>query len=43
MEEKCVQCGSTDKLLKAKDEDGNNVLVCEVCFESTCEGYSLID
>jgi hypothetical protein len=41
-EEKCVQCGSKEKLFKAKDEEGNLVLVCEVCFESTCEGYELI-
>jgi hypothetical protein len=41
-EEKCVQCESKEKLMKAKDEDGKKVLICEVCFESTCEGYELL-
>jgi uncharacterized UBP type Zn finger protein len=39
--EECVQCGSKEKLMKAKDEDGKHVLICGVCFESTCEGYEL--
>ncbi len=42
-EKQCDQCEAREKLLKAKNEDGKEVFICESCFEKTCEGYGLID
>ena len=39
----CNSWGSNKDLLKAKDDQGNMVEVCETCFELTCEGYKVIE
>ena len=39
---KCNQCGAEENLLDAKDDEGNRVLVCESCYNVSCEGYELV-
>jgi hypothetical protein len=39
----CDSCGSKTNLLKAKNDQGEKVEICETCFESTCEGYEILD
>lgn len=41
-EKKCAQCGSDKELMDAKDEDENLVKICEICFNTSCEGYELV-
>ncbi len=40
---KCKICEGVDDLVKARDEDGNIVSICENCYESVCEGYERVD
>jgi len=40
---KCKGCGTEENLIKAKDEEGNIVYVCESCYEGVCEGYERIE
>ncbi len=40
----CVECGvEKEKLLRAKNEKGKIVDICESCYEGLCEGYELIE
>jgi hypothetical protein len=39
----CESCGNKENLLKAKNDLGEKVQICETCFESTCEGYEILE
>lgn len=40
---KCNVCASQENLIKAKDETGNIVYICEHCYEGVCEGYEKVE
>ncbi len=39
----CETCGSKEDLLDAINDQGEKVKICRVCFESMCEGYTLVE
>lgn len=39
---KCEECGKKNDLMKAVNELGEEVYICEGCYNTLCEGYRLI-
>jgi len=38
----CVICKGRENLVRAKDEEGKIVQICEKCYEKFCESYELL-
>lgn len=41
--QECQICKSKEALIKAKDEEGKVIYICESCYEGACEGYERLD
>jgi hypothetical protein len=39
---RCVLCGAEDSLIRAKNEAGEFVHICESCYDQHCEGFEAI-